>query len=89
MFSQLISEKFSCDAVTVGGTAMAMWVTWSARRSKATGVTNSCATCRRVLPVMLAWQFEEGDRLPRSHHVRDALDPSQARTSNDAASAIG
>ena len=30
MFSQLISEKFSCDAMTVGGTAMAMWVTWVA-----------------------------------------------------------
>ena len=30
MFSQLRSEKFSCDAVTVGRTAMAMWVTWVA-----------------------------------------------------------
>ena len=66
MFSQLISEKFSCYAMTVGGTAMAMWVTWvacvvassSLARVKASDVMAS----REPVPLL---------KLPSQHHGED------------------
>ena len=65
MFSQLISEKFSCDAVTVGGTAMAMWVTWVAcvvASSSWLGSKADVMASREPVPLL---------KLPSQHHGED------------------